>query len=217
MGEPQRPEFQVHIPREQMKARRLYLLQARNIEFGVWNGQEGKFKGGFIGIRYKFGQARLDTEYHHEDGAPYGTARPVFDTGLDLPEGIDLKESRPTVDRETGRLVVYDTKAPRTWEEKGDRPRVLNGAWKFIDTGEVSGDIRPVSYENAEFFAWLKEYEAGAAEEVFVKVLDSSTIETHYCAPGFPTNECPVCLIQNTVAEKGPGKYWVQLQVRRIE
>ncbi len=215
--EVQREGFKVHIPREEMKPRRLYLLQSRNLEFGIWNGKEGKFKGGFIGIRYKFGQARLDTEYHFEDGAPYGTARPVVDTGLDLPEGIDLKESRPTVDWETGRQLVFDEKTRRTVNIEGKPPRTLPGAWRFKDTGEVAEDVRAVSFENEELFGWLKEYEAGAAEDVFVRQMSGPEIGTHYCVPGFPANECPVCLVQNTIDTKGPGKYWIKVQVRRIE
>lgn len=216
MGEPQRPEFAIHIPKEEMKPRRLYLLQSRNLAFGVWNGEEGKFKGGFIGIRYKFGQARLDTEHHFDDGAPYGTARPVLDTGLDLPEGIELRESMPTIDRETKREVYYNKDTVR----EGDpdpRRRKVPGAWHFKDTGEYSLDIQPISFENQPFFEWLKEYEGGATEGVFQRQLSSPHIEAHYCVPGFPTNECPVCLIQETVAEKGPGKYWIQIQVRRVE
>jgi len=67
---------------------RLYKIRARNFQLGVYDGQ-----GGFIGRRNKFGQWYLFTEYHYDTGAPHGTAMPMEDTGIDLPEGIEAKEN----------------------------------------------------------------------------------------------------------------------------
>lgn len=70
----------------QCKKRRLYRFQARNFWFGVFQGT------GFIGIREKFGSQFLCTEYHWDEGPPFGTVLKVREAGEDLPEGIPLRE-----------------------------------------------------------------------------------------------------------------------------
>lgn len=51
----------------------LYKVYARNFSLGVYNKREQ----GFIGIRHKFTMEFLDTEYHWDTGAPYGTVKPT--------------------------------------------------------------------------------------------------------------------------------------------
>lgn len=64
-----------------------YALHSRNLLFGVFDGDRG-----FVGVRQKFGERYLDTEYHRGDGAsPLGTARPYLDLGPCPLE--DLRES----------------------------------------------------------------------------------------------------------------------------
>jgi len=58
----------------------------RNLSYGVYDGKEG-----FIGIREKFGHEFLFTEYHFDQGPPFGTVHTIIDTGIDVPEGIELK------------------------------------------------------------------------------------------------------------------------------
>ena len=62
-----------HIPLDKCERDGIYKLHARNIKYGVFN-EEAK---AFIGIRQKFGNRFLDTEYHWDTGAPFGTARPL--------------------------------------------------------------------------------------------------------------------------------------------
>ena len=50
----------------------LYKIEARNFRLGVYNEKVQ----GFTGIRCKFGDEFLDTEYHYDTGAPHGTATP---------------------------------------------------------------------------------------------------------------------------------------------
>lgn len=50
----------------------LYRIHSRNLGFGVFN----RMTYGFTGIREKFGHEYLFEEYHHDTGAPYGTATP---------------------------------------------------------------------------------------------------------------------------------------------
>jgi hypothetical protein len=60
-----------YIPKADLIVGRKYRCLARNFEIGVWNGT------GFDYMRYKFGHAFPDVEYHYDDGAPYGTVRPL--------------------------------------------------------------------------------------------------------------------------------------------
>lgn len=50
----------------------LYLVHARNFSLGVYQAN----KQAFDGIRYKFGDRFIDTEYHWDTGEPHGTAKP---------------------------------------------------------------------------------------------------------------------------------------------
>ena len=59
------------IPKEQMKLGMRYRCRARNFTIGTWNGK------GFEYVREKFGHRFKDIEYHWDDGAPYGTCKPL--------------------------------------------------------------------------------------------------------------------------------------------
>jgi hypothetical protein len=78
------------IPQEEMVERGVYTLKSRNLVVGVWNGASG-----FIGIRLKFRSEYLFTEYHYDQGAPYGTAKPQVLLGV-LPKGIEPRERLET-------------------------------------------------------------------------------------------------------------------------
>ncbi len=65
------------------------IYHLRNLTFGAYDGN-----GGFIGIREKFWQRFLFTEYHREGGldghGAYGTASPLEKIGQ-VPEGVLLR------------------------------------------------------------------------------------------------------------------------------
>ncbi len=65
----------------------LYRIRSRNLPYGVYDG-----RGGFIGIREKFGLLSLFTEYDYDQGAPYGTVRVVEDLGP-ITDGIEPIEA----------------------------------------------------------------------------------------------------------------------------
>lgn len=77
--------------------RNVYRIRSRDLAFGVFR----KGTGGFIGIREKFASLYLFEEYHHDNGAPYGTVTPEEDMGP-LPPEIDAKESIDTGCSECG-------------------------------------------------------------------------------------------------------------------
>jgi len=75
------------IPIEECKSRWLYGIHSRNLSMGVYND----INKGFIGIRIKFGNRSLATEYHWDIGEPFGTAMP-YSVLEQIPEGVDLSE-----------------------------------------------------------------------------------------------------------------------------
>ena len=127
---------------EECIERRLYKIKCRNLTHGVWNGKDG-----FIGIRTKFNQKYLFTELHWDTGEPYGTVREAIDTGIDVPDGIELKECSPTVDEFTQRLVGFD------------KPIADGGkGWFFLDTGEASQDILSMIGIYKPLFDWMIDF-----------------------------------------------------------
>lgn len=73
------------ISEEELQNGRVYKLKSRNLFVGVWNAAAG----GFIGVREKFGDRYLFTEYLYKELS--GTAQPV--EALDLWAGdIPLTE-----------------------------------------------------------------------------------------------------------------------------
>jgi hypothetical protein len=63
------------IKLEQLQRGRVYRLQSRNLECGVWNGKDG-----FVGIRTKFGGRFLDMEIHWDLSETFGTYLPSLNT-----------------------------------------------------------------------------------------------------------------------------------------
>lgn len=65
------------IPLKDCKKGYAYRLEARNFQAGIFDGDTG-----FIGLRDKFGSIFLDTEYHWDTGAPFGTVHPIKEIGF---------------------------------------------------------------------------------------------------------------------------------------
>ena len=135
------------IKLEDCKHRRLYRIYSRNLSFGIFN-EKAK---GFIGIREKFGNLYLFTEYHWDTGPPFGTVHPKEELEL-LPEEIECRESFDTIDGKTDRPIKFD------------KPRKDGGrGWVYTDTDEACPltedqkyqDVDPVSPTNKPLFDWL--------------------------------------------------------------
>lgn len=130
------------------KPRFLYLLKSRNLATGVFDPEStwpGNVQnGGFIGIRTKFGNRFLDTEYHYELGPPFGTAHALKELE-EMPKHIILKERSGIVfDQKTERAVAFD----KPVSEGG------NG-WYFADTMEPSTEIVTTTVPNKKLFEYL--------------------------------------------------------------
>jgi hypothetical protein len=91
------------IPLAECRPRRLYAIRSRNLAYGVYDGS-----GGFIGIREKFGSRYLFTEYHWDQGPPFGTVSPQYDLGSELPEAIPLAESVDLAGRRAANTALFD-------------------------------------------------------------------------------------------------------------
>ena len=60
-----------YIPKTELVAGVLYRCEARNFTEGRWNGES------FDYMRTKWCFEFPDTEFHYDDGAPYGTVKPL--------------------------------------------------------------------------------------------------------------------------------------------
>lgn len=58
------------IPKENMIVGKWYVCNAINFSVGRWTGNSFEY------IRTKWGDKFLDKEFHWDDGAPHGTAKP---------------------------------------------------------------------------------------------------------------------------------------------
>lgn len=70
---------------EDLVHNRLYWIRSRNLVLGIWDSE----KRGFTGIRRKWDDRFLFTEYHWDTGEPYGTVMDAIDTEVDLPKGAE--------------------------------------------------------------------------------------------------------------------------------
>lgn len=80
-----------HIDPASLVDRRIYRVISRNLVIGAWNAE----KNGFIGIREKFGDEYLFTEYEHDSDPHFGTARAMEDMGVDVPPEVAMHEHGP--------------------------------------------------------------------------------------------------------------------------
>lgn len=132
------------IPIDMCVKGRAYRFAARNFQFGVFDGVDG-----FIGLRTKFGDPYLFTEYHHDRGA-FGTVAYIRDASLDLPQEILPVEILGNEDAVSHRSIVF----------RGDEAafsRRTADSWHFADTDEPCGpEVRPRAIPNLALYEWLE-------------------------------------------------------------
>lgn len=128
----------MYIPVTECIKRKVYRIDSRNLSYGVYDG-----KYGFIGIRSKFGIRYLFTEYHHDQGPPYGTVKPLEDLNIVLPDEIELSEFLGSVDKHTGKDIFYTEKPIGVETSYGD-----GWGWAFVEDGKFSKDIYPIAINN---------------------------------------------------------------------
>jgi len=143
------------IKLEQLQRGTVYRLQSRNLECGVWNGEDG-----FIGIRTKFGLRFLDMEIHWGLSKTFGTAQALETMGT-IPESISLNISLGTECGNCHKPVNY---VKRPAEQKG-----ASGEWLHDDDDSPNCSVpfqnskarkaSPVVIPNDALFAELRKYD----------------------------------------------------------
>ena len=97
--------FEDYIKKEDMKDFCIYYCNARNFYFGIW------YDGKMHGIRHKWGDSYIDTEYHWDDGAENcGTCKPY----MQITESIE-KRIHPSffdISNWRGQTVLHDILYP---------------------------------------------------------------------------------------------------------
>ncbi len=96
-----------HIPIEDCIRGHLYHIHSRNLTLAVYDG-----KGGFKGIREKWGSEYLFTEYHADQGHGCATVHPIKDYGP-TPQYLEIKTSIGT---HCGECFAPVQRGPSGWE-----------------------------------------------------------------------------------------------------
>jgi len=146
-----------YIPINECVDRGAYEMRSRNLHIGVFSIKDG----GFIGIREKFRSLYLFTEYHYDNGPPFGTVRPTKKIG-DLPADIENEENMRhehgdswVKEKSNGKIRAVARRNLRENEEiHGRRQGFVD---EYVDTGKrLSDDIYPHLRENKKLFDYLK-------------------------------------------------------------
>lgn len=140
-----------YLPLEALEHGRLYRFRARNFSLGIYN-ENAK---GFIGIRTKFGDRFLFTEYHWDADPRYGTVQPIEALDARLPDDIPVVESLGTRCGTCGNHLEY----VRVLDEADGSTDIKRSHWKHIE-GVDCGAPRAYRDSNKALFAWLEEHGA---------------------------------------------------------
>lgn len=143
--------------------RRVYKLHSNNLGLGVYIGKEG-----FIGIREKFDHLYLFIEYHWDQGKPFGTVDEAVDTGIDVPESIQLATDLGTIDRTTGRQIKWNETTPNP--NPSQKGRGWLGWWCYVDTEEPAPPNGPVNFDEDNLDTGL--YAEGVANDALFAFID---------------------------------------------
>ena len=134
--------YEQRIPLAALIHKRIYRIHSRNLIVGVWNEETN----GFIGIRNKFGNDYLFTEYEYDTNGKYGTAWAI--------ELVDAKLSDNVLLAET-----LGTKSGTRWV-KFTSPISSGGrGWVYVDDDSNVEDTNSIiSLPNTELLDILKPY-----------------------------------------------------------
>ena len=151
-----------YIKREQCLERHLYHIASRNLKFGVFDVSSN----GFIGMREKFGDRYAFTEFHYDNGPPYGTVRPLKLLEEKLPDDILLAEMMPGRDGHFGSWCSncgvesswekFETPQERIWSD--GKPWLAEGEWVHLDKTDCTY-VKSSSRSNTKLEEWLESME----------------------------------------------------------
>jgi hypothetical protein len=133
------PSTYTFIAQEDCELGGVYRLKSRNLRVGVYDGN-----GGFIGIREKFGDLYLFTEYHFDTGPPHGTVRPTEKLDVST-DGLPIVERFTPACRDCGEEVEF---------ERGETGR----GWFHTDGSDEHKAVS-VGRPNTVLFTFLSQFE----------------------------------------------------------
>ena len=90
------------IKKKDMQEYCMYRVNARNFTIGIW------FDGKMYGIREKYGETFIDSEMHYDDGAPYGTCKPLEKLSIPLDKSCRLHPSMFDMTNWRGNSALVD-------------------------------------------------------------------------------------------------------------
>lgn len=124
-----------------------YKIRSRNLSHGIWNEKTQ----GFVGIREKFGDLFLFTEYHHDTGGTVGTATPL--AFIETCPITDLREyhSRCTNGRST--YFGAENEDGTGWRYHTDDDS------RLLKDKDAPGYCTTFAHTNKPLFEWLTELE----------------------------------------------------------
>lgn len=128
------------IPLNECRHGYTYQIQSRNLAFGVFNRETR----GFVGLREKFGDTSLFTEFHYDTGPPFGTVAPLRE--IEECPVKDLREHPETRCSKCKKPMKHGPSTPLgiiTWVHAGGEAPCRSG-W-------------PCAVTNKELFDYLKE------------------------------------------------------------
>lgn len=155
-----------YIPLDQCIDRGVYRINSRNLSAGVYRAAVR----GFIGIRLKFRDRYLFTEYHHDTGAPYGTVWPEAQIGV-LPDDIPCCELTQHefggTSFATDPVTNIDRPVMRRDLAEGEKPHGSRRGFvdEWADTRERLPDaVYPYVKQNQKLFSFLDNLVSGDKE-----------------------------------------------------
>lgn len=134
------------IPLTDCKKGYTYAINSRNLGFGVYDGDQG-----FVGIREKFYNFYLFTEYHYDQGPPFGTVRPFKE--LEACPIEDLRCNLETICLDCREPVEFREHPPGTDLEG-------RGSWWHKSGEALCDDAHPGAPLNKVLFDYLTDVEA---------------------------------------------------------
>jgi len=146
------------IPVGKCKRGHVYELRSRNLQFGLFVPEA---ENGFIGIRQKFKSRYLFTEYHWDNGPPFGTVRPIRDLGPLEDTTIEPRENLGTVCGQCGNSVEYVKIEGGVTLTDGT---VVPGEWRHLTGDGSCPKVLPVTSGNLVLFKALEKIEHEESE-----------------------------------------------------
>jgi hypothetical protein len=127
---------------------------SRNLRIGVYDAA----RGGFNGLRTKFGSTYVFMEYHWDNGPPHGTATAVRELPETLPDDITINSDRGTECSECHGDIEYVPESYEKVDADGKR-RQVPGYWRQVGTSGAHGEHgdrwTPMMKYNERLHKWL--------------------------------------------------------------